>query len=420
MQIEQPRTRWGTLIGISLALLALAIVPFVLFQSKVPLPTYEVQNFVGKVEVYSSQDAAWRSANRGDTLRAGDKIRTSDGGEIDIRVPDLFRLRVKENTEAEVSRPKLLERSLRYRLHILRGNLLGSTQKQFEGQQLDVSTPVLVAAVRGTSFQIEVRPEVEESAVRVLQGSATVQSIRARKSVVVRALEMTKVKGGEAPIAPVRVSWKEWNNLKEAYELIQKSVAQEARQLDLSKHAGSLFQYVFDHGTFFTPNFGHADREFIKDESTGKVHLEVQYDVFPAGSFVGMYMKTRDLDIAKFQAIEFQVRGDPEEGYPDSFKIEFKSGGGIVRAFVPRDYKEKWTTFKFPLRFTRSTLLSEITFVFANEKVGSNKKGSLHIQDVNLEPLAVPLQPAPAKPAAQAQTVSSPKATPAAGTNQES
>ena len=389
MQIEETKPRWGTLLVLFLVLAGLAALPFFLFraQAQVPLPSYEIQNFIGKVEIYSNKQRAWVPANRGTKVGARDKVRTGPGGEIDLRVPDQIRIRIKENSEAEVKAPRLFERTLRYRLHLLRGNLLGSTEKDFKGQKLEISTPVLVAAVRGTSFQVSASPEKDESAVLVLQGTVNVRSLRTRKVVVVRALEKTEVKGSAPPSQPTRVTRDEWNRMKEAYELIQKSAAFEAHQMDLSREAGSLFQYVFDHGTFYTPNFGFSNREFIKDETTGQVHLEVEYDVFPAGSFVGMYTKVRDLDIAKFKGFRFEVRGDPEEGYPESFKIEFKSKNALVRSFVPRDYREKWQTFEYPLRFNRSTPLAEITFVFANEKVGAHKKGKLLIRNVTLIPL---------------------------------
>lgn len=410
MQIQEARPKWGILIGLFLLLGALAAVPFFLFQFQPKvLPSYEIQNFIGKVDVYSAERQAWIPAQRGIALGSRDKIRTGDGSEIDIRVPDQIRIRIKQNSEAEISKPNWFEQSLRYRLHLLRGTLLGSTEKDFKGKQLDISTPVLVAAVLGTSFQIESKPETGESAVRVLEGAVRVKSIRAHKSVVVHALEMTQVKGGAAPLQPVRVSRQEWNQLKEAYELIQKSAALEARQLDLSKQAGNLFQYVFDHGTFYTPNFGFADREFVKDDATGKIHMEASYDVFPNGSFVGMYMKTRDLDISKFKALQFEVRGNPEKGYPESFKIELKSGAAVVRSFVPRDFKEKWQSFQYPIRFTRPTLLTEVTLVFANEKVGTHKKGVLQMQDVTLvpqDPALIPkATPTPkAKPTPKATT----------------
>lgn len=386
MQLEDSRPRWGILWIFLLLLAGAASIPFFLMKPKV-LPSYEIQNFMGKVEVYSTERKAWNEASRGQAISVMDKIRTGPGSEVDLRIPDQIRIRIKENSEAEIRKPHLLDRALRHRLHLLRGSLLGSTEKDFEGQKLEVSTPTLVAAVRGTTFQIEANPETNESAVRVLQGSVKVRGVKSHKSVIVRTLEKTEVKGGAVPLDPIRVSRDEWSRLKEAYELTEKSAFLEARQLDLSKQGGSLFKYVFDHGTFYTPEFGHADREFIEDKSSGKVYVKIDYDVFPTGSFVGMYIKTRDLDLAKFKSLEFQARVNPEEGYPESLKIEVKTATAITRAFVPREFKNTWASYKYPLRFNRPAPITEIALVFSNEKVGNYKKGTLYLRDFNLEPL---------------------------------
>jgi len=167
---------------------------------------------------------------------------------------------------------------------------------------------------------------------------------------------------------------------------LQKSGILEARQLDLSKEAGSLFQYVFDHGTFYTPQFGFAEREFIKDAVTGKVRLELSYDVFPKTSFGGVYLKTRNFDLSRFKALKFQARGDPKEGYPESIRIELKSGRSVIRAFAPRDFKESWQSFAFPFRVNRPTPISEITLVISHEKAQRYPKGKLHLREVDFEP----------------------------------
>jgi hypothetical protein len=394
MQIQETRPKWGILAALFVVLGALAALPFfLLFQPKSSSPPFEVRNFVGQAEFYAHEKRAWVPLRRGGSLGARDKIRTGPGGEVDLQLPDKIQIRLKENSQAEGPKPKLFEKELASRLHLLRGAIVSSTEKDFAGQ-FEISTPVLVAAVRGTELRVESNPETRESWVGVLRGTAEVRSIGARKWVTVKALEKTEVKGNAPPMEPVRVSRKEWDRLKEAYELIQKSAALEARQMDLSKEAGNLFQYVFDHGTFYTEKFGYCEREFIKDEATGKVHLEVNYDVFPTGSFAGMYIKTRDLDMSKFKALSFQLRINPEEGFPESFRIELKSGSGIARLFVPREFKPNWQTFQFPLRFNQPTKITEITIVFGNEKAGTHKKGSMALRDLTLEPAIAQSQPA--------------------------
>ena len=371
--------------GLFLLLGGAAALPFFLFQTKTP-PSFEVQNWSGTVEVFSPGGNSWVPVQSNVTLGPGDKIRTGSGAKVNLQVTDHVRLRLKENSQLEGRKSRLLDRKLTYRLHLLKGILMASTGKAFKKERMEVSTPVLVAAVRGTDFSVESNPETQESWVGVFKGEVKVRAVGGRKIVKVGGLEKTSVKGGAEPLIPTRISYKEWNRLKEIYELSQKSAAFEARQLDLSRESGSLFVYVFDHGTFYTPQFGFADREFIKDETTGKVHLEIRYDVFPAGSFSGMYIKTRNVDLFKFKALEFEVRGDSAEGYPSGFRIELKYGRQIFKAFNPRDITTRWQKMQFPIQFHKPTQISEVTLVLSNEKAGTHKKGVLLLKDINLIP----------------------------------
>ena len=402
MQIENSRPRWGMVIGLFLVLGALAALPFLFYSQPTNLPFYQVQNFIGPAEVYSGKGKAWAPVRRGDSLTAHDKIRTGPKAEIDLGIPDQLSFRVKENSQLEVKGPKIFSKNSAYRVQLVKGLLVGSTQKNYSGKPIEVSTPTLVASLESPMFQMEVKPETSNSTVYLLKGSAQVRSLRSPRTVVVHSLEKTEVGRNAAPIEPVRVTRQDWNQMKEAYELIGKSAALEAKQLDLSKMAGSLFDYVFDHGTFYTPEFGHAEREFMKDETSEKVYLKIDYDVFPSGSFVGVYIKTRNLDLAKFKGIEFQARTNPEEGYPESMRMELKTETGLARVFVPRDFKQTWQTYKYPLIVRQPTPITEIALVFSNEKVGNFKKGTLYLRDLNWVPASETTEPAVTIPASTA------------------
>ena len=386
MQIEDSRPRWGILLGLFVVLGSLVTLPFFLYHQPKDLPTYQIQNFVGSAEVSEVKSKGWMPLQRGNILEARDKIRTGPNSEIDLGVPGEIAFRLKENSQLDIKGPAFLLKSSGYRLHLIRGALIGSAEKSYSGKKLEISTPTLVATLDSPMFQIEVQPESSDSALRVLKGSAVVRSVWPLKSVRVRGLEKTEVKRNAQPVEPIRVTRQEWTQMKEAYELIRRSAAVEARQLDLSKLTGSLFEYVFDHGTFYTPEFGHAEREFMKEDASGKVSLKIDYDVFPTGSFVGVYIKTRNLDLAKFKGFEFQARVNPEEGAPESMRIEFKTETGLARVFVPRDFKPTWQDYKYPLIVRAATPITEIALVFSNEKVGNAKKGAFYLRSFNLIP----------------------------------
>lgn len=375
--------KWAITLGFFLLLWGIAAIPFLIYPPS-PSLTYEIQNFSGAAHRYGTAEKSWLPPQRSEVLKVGDRLRTGPQGEIDLKIPGQMRLRLKENSEIEFRAPKFFERTHSPRLFLRRGILLGATEKQALPVSVPMATSSFVATIRECIFQIETNLKSKVSVARVLRGSLEVLPLQGRQTVTVRSLERTEVSGKRAPQTPVRVDRKEWNQMKEAYELVFKDGASEKRQFDLSKQAGSFFQYVIDHGTFYTPNLGYAEREFFKGEKSGETQMEVGYDVFPLGSLVGVYLKTRDLDLSRFKGLEFEIRGDPKEGVPDSFKIELKSGYGVVRAFKTRGVKGDWQTFQFLWRFTRPKELSEMTFVFSNEKAGNQKKGLVIFRKINL------------------------------------
>ena len=161
----------------------------------------------------------------------------------------------------------------------------------------------------------------------------------------------------------------------------------EAEQIDLSKSAGSFFNVVFDHGSFYTPKVGYAGREFFKDPDSGQVFLETEYDVFPMGSFSGVYIKTRDFDISKYTGLSFEVRRKAEEGAPESFFIELKSKGNVVRRYAPRTFEKTWKLVEFDFHEKKPLVVNEVVFVFTNARVGEAKKGMLEFRNIELIPL---------------------------------
>jgi len=295
-------------------------------------------------------------------------------------------LRLKENSEIDILPPKFFEKKTGLRLKLFRGTVLGITMQPLAPGYFEVTTTKLSATTEKGMFLIKEDLKTNESFASVLSGSLKVRDNAAGSSwVVVRPQEMVIADKTQGISEPNPVSRGEWNEIKEAYQLVQINQEVEARQQDLSKKAGSLFQYVFDQGTFYAPNYGFSRREFFKDPTSGEVWLSIEYDVFPVGSMAGVYLKTRELDMSKFVSFEFEAKGAEEEAIPAGFRIEFKAGS-VLRAYVPRDLTQKWQTFQYPLNFKKSASISEITLLFANDKVGEYKQGKVLFRNFKLLP----------------------------------
>ncbi len=401
MQIESPRPQSALVFWLAgAATVAAGAVLFWLFLGGGGSVPFEIANFAGQPEVFTHNK--WVPVNRGDVLRSGDKIRTGEDTELDLLLRDKVTIRVKANSE--VTNKNTAQDA---RLYLARGALLGATTKSFKGERMEITTPVSVAAVLGTLFLVEHKPEVTTTWVGVLQGHVEVRSSDrfAKESVSVGNLQRTVIGPNKKPEAPAKISRDDWLNMKESYELIQREANFEQKQQDLSKKVGNLFEHVFDHGTFYMPKFGFASREFVLDETTGEVTFDLDYDVFPRGSFAGIYIKTRDFDISKFEKLEFMIRRGVDKDYPEAFRIEFKSRGQVLRAFAYRDMnteqqiKKDWRMESYPLSASKTTLVDEITFVFSHDQVGEFKKGGLQLRNLTLTPKKEEPKPAAVKPA---------------------
>lgn len=120
--------------------------------------------------------------HQGDLLNESDIILTKAGGAVDIGLTDSSVIRVKEKS-------KLILKELRdnngsqIRMNLAAGRLLNVVEKEKKGSNYYVETPSAVAAVRGTSF--EVNATENESMVFVAEGSVEVTSLNASKKVFI-------------------------------------------------------------------------------------------------------------------------------------------------------------------------------------------------------------------------------------------
>ncbi len=408
MLIEPPKKSNKSFL-IVLALLVLGTVAFFLFIgdlssfSKGP-SSFTIQNFWGKTQIYSASKT-WQTPERAKQLQIGDRVRTSADGGLDIKFKGT-RVRVKENSEIRIQAPK----NDVDRIQLKKGLLLISSNTPLRitvpglFENGGIFSRLTVSASRGI-FSVGSEYEKKTAWLRVLTGKATAMPGWGRPTVV---KELQKAESDASKkIKTADLSQNEWKGMSEAYELISKSVTDEARQMDLAKKAGNLFDLVFDHGTFYDPKSGFCERDFMQDPATGEVYLEARYDVFPRQALVGIYMKTRNFDIFKFQTLKFDMRRVPETGYPERFLLEVKYKGQIVRKYLAKMVRTEWTTMEFPLNFQRKTPVDELTLTFSNDQVGALKKGAVHLRNFKIDPKPfVPEEAAaPAVPKVKAVTI---------------
>lgn len=359
-----------------------------------PVSSFSTTQSNGEVKVISPQNEILEKPMRGAEITPGSVIKTGAEGEIDIEIPGQVKLRVKENSEVVIGKTYFYEKQPPLRVVIESGRILATREKDSTLKNLELKTNSLAARFVNDSqgsAALNVEATDDASKVSVIRGQAEVQKagFLSSSKILLSPLEKVESKKGQKTAESQKISRDEWDKMKEIYELTQKSAAQEAKQLDLAKKAGSFFEYVFDHGSFYTPKFGYCERQFFLQEDGETSYAQIEYDVFPPGSYAGIYVKTRDLDAAKFSAFELEIRKVEGEGFPMNVRVELKSKSGLVRAFALKNPGEGWEKRTFPLLFKKETLLTEVTVVFHNTMVGENKKGMIEFRNINLIPKTV-------------------------------
>ncbi|PJZ68338.1 iron dicitrate transport regulator FecR [Leptospira perolatii] len=120
--------------------------------------------------------------HKGDLLNEGDQIVTGDKTSVDIGLTDSSVIRLKENTRLVLKGLRETEAS-QVKLSLLSGKLMNLVEKENKNANFVVDTPTVVAAVRGTAF--EVSASDQESTVFVSEGSVEVTTLVREKSVKV-------------------------------------------------------------------------------------------------------------------------------------------------------------------------------------------------------------------------------------------
>ena len=161
----------------------------------------------GGVEVVRVVDAELVQAYLDMPLHEGDLIETREGGrvELEFSIGDVVRLAGLSKLEIVVA-GKASGKSKTTFLSMIRGKLLSKVDKvPGSDRSFSVQTPVAVAAVKGTVFQVSHDEEGGLSEVQVLEGTIEVMG-QAGEPVVVEANQKVDFEAGLEPSEPVEIS----------------------------------------------------------------------------------------------------------------------------------------------------------------------------------------------------------------------
>lgn len=118
-----------------------------------PALALNVRTMTGRAEVKRSGRTDWRPIDGSMALKEGDTLRTGPAGKAELRMGEGHRLSVREKTTLTVVSGG---KSLQYRFHVLAGRVRAFVHKLGPKGRFEIRTPLAVAAVRGTEFEMEV------------------------------------------------------------------------------------------------------------------------------------------------------------------------------------------------------------------------------------------------------------------------
>ncbi|HMU74535.1 MAG TPA: FecR family protein, partial [Elusimicrobiota bacterium] len=87
------------------------------------------------------------------SLREGDSLRTGPKGKAELRMSEGHRLSVREKTTVTVVSGG---KGLQYQFRVISGRVRAFVRKLAAKSRFEIRTPLAVAAVRGTEFEMEV------------------------------------------------------------------------------------------------------------------------------------------------------------------------------------------------------------------------------------------------------------------------
>lgn len=136
-----------------------------------------------------------------------------------------------------------------------------------------------------------------------------------------------------------------------------------------------------DMGVFFETGRAKASFKLIESMKDSSA-FEINYDVSQRYSYCGVYLRYGDLDVTKYRRLTFQIKGDEQEGFPETIKVELKYRGEYVQ-FEHIPLQSMWTEAKILIP-VNSQKVDEVIFVIENSAAGKHRKGAVLVRSLAL------------------------------------
>lgn len=142
-------------------------------KSAVKTQTATLESVRSKVEVKSASGDRWRSAKSNAKVETSDVIRTGKQSTARVRLSDGSKILILQNSQAEMENLSSVQKAIK----LVKGRVRAVVKRLKGGSQFQIKTPVGVASVRGTDFEVEFSEEGGEMVVDVHEGRVGVAKL---------------------------------------------------------------------------------------------------------------------------------------------------------------------------------------------------------------------------------------------------
>jgi len=206
----------------------------------------EVTYLVRPAEVKRKGTEPFVVLNAGDTVSAGDTIRTGFGGRVEITISEKRVFRIGQASEVEL--PELAddkEKGLRARFNLLLGRFWGGVIRPVQNVQkerFEVQTVTAVIGVKGTQFGVDYDKQADTSQVLVIDGTVQARPPGAPPE------KPVEVAGPREVAPPAPISRDEWLLLVSADQkvIIRPGVAPQVEPLTAEDKADEWVKFNTD------------------------------------------------------------------------------------------------------------------------------------------------------------------------------
>jgi hypothetical protein len=382
---------WASVVGMAVYVILLCI--------PVSQPSYVLTDAEG-AEIYRNK--AWKPLKSGDSIEGGDRIRAYKIGWADLSSSEIA-LKLIGGSEMNISKFYIWTRKPKIELE--KGYVYAVT----ENSELVISAGALatnsftfpllsffdVTIAPKSKIAVGLSPANGHARVYAVENSAAIQtwipkqltSLEEGKSSEIFMQPFSLRTAAVEPAEAVRLaeSFKKINLVKKpAKKEMPSAPKDEAPAAKPAPEVPAASQETVK-SSFKDSPWNLDSPSLFKTKSSEaewtKGHFE--YNVPNPESIAGVIFKAqKEIDASQFKTLKIQITPVEGLGFPETLRIEMKSEEKILRVFTAK-LKGSAEELQFPVRFSATTPVTEISLLVTHAKAGTSKKGGFQVSGLS-------------------------------------